>query len=176
MIHAVWGKCVCLIQSLVPLWEWKFYRPASCLLMISINRDSPADSTAPPDPFHWTMAAVSECRCVSHLAIVLAEQTHGPCFFFFCLFLIHTALQFATLDSGLNWSLQLEDLSDLKSQSCVHMAGQQQQVLSWALSPNSHLLKSRDLLKQSHTELRGFIGVEDRAFWCIYEFINLIHA
>lgn len=35
---------VCLIQSLVPLWEWNFYRPASCLLMISINLDSPADS------------------------------------------------------------------------------------------------------------------------------------
>lgn len=52
MIRAVCGAsisvsvCVCeyLIQFPVPLWEWKFYKPGSCLLMISINLDFPADS------------------------------------------------------------------------------------------------------------------------------------
>lgn len=38
MTHAVWG------QSPVLLWEWKCYKPARRLLMISINLDFPADS------------------------------------------------------------------------------------------------------------------------------------
>ena len=35
---------LCLIQSLVPLWGWKFYKSRSRLLTISINLDFPADS------------------------------------------------------------------------------------------------------------------------------------
>ncbi len=52
MIHAVCSLCrgvcvcvcVCLIQSLVPLLKWRLDKPASCLLMISINLGFPADS------------------------------------------------------------------------------------------------------------------------------------
>lgn len=47
MIHAVQGFCkcepLCFTQPLVPVWEWKCYKPSSCLIMISINLDFPAD-------------------------------------------------------------------------------------------------------------------------------------
>lgn len=48
MTHAAWCLCKCgckcLIQSLVPLWDWKCYKPASWLLTISINLNFPAGS------------------------------------------------------------------------------------------------------------------------------------
>lgn len=97
MIHAVWGlrKCGCLIQSLVHLWEWKCYKPASSLLMISWfprllasfqhqMQLPPTLSTGTFSTFRTPLSqftpAADSCGCVSHLAFVLDEWTHRPLF------------------------------------------------------------------------------------------------